>query len=95
MNNITVQKEKHTTIILINRPEVKNAVDGQTAQALADAFRAFEKDEDSYVAILGGLGGTFCAGADLKALATDNGTKWGHQECFYLNPSLRLFLDMR
>jgi len=74
MQNITVQKEKHTTIILINRPEVKNAVDGQTAQALADAFRAFEKDKDSYVAILGGLGGTFCAGADLKALATDSGT---------------------
>lgn len=74
MNTITIQKEKHTTIILINRPEVKNAVDGQTAQELADAFRAFEKDDDSYVAILGGLGGTFCAGADLKALATDNGT---------------------
>ena len=74
MNLITIQKEKHTTIILINRPEVKNAVDGPTAQALADAFRAFEEDNDSYVAILGGLGGTFCAGADLKALATDNGT---------------------
>ena len=74
MNLITIQKEKYTTIILINRPEVKNAVDGPTAQALADAFRAFEEDDDSYVAILGGLGGTFCAGADLKALATDNGT---------------------
>jgi len=74
VNLITIQKEKHTTIILINRPEVKNAVDGPTAQALADAFRAFEEDNDSYVAILGGLGGTFCAGADLKALATDNGT---------------------
>ena len=69
--NITIQKEKNTTIILINRPAVKNAVDGQTAQELADAFRAFEKDEDSYVAILGGLGGTFCAGADLKAVAGD------------------------
>lgn len=69
MKNITVQKETHITTILLNRPEVKNAVDGETAQELADAFRAFDQDEDSYVAILGGLGGTFCAGADLKAVA--------------------------
>lgn len=73
MPNVIIQKENHTTIILINRPEVKNAVDGQTAQELADAFRGFEVDEDSYVAILGGLGGAFCAGADLKAVATGNG----------------------
>ncbi len=74
MKNITIQKENHTTIILINRPEVKNAVDGQTAQELADAFRAYEEDDDSYVAILGGLGDTFCAGADLKAVASGNGS---------------------
>ncbi len=74
MKNITIQKEKHTTIILINRLQVKNAVDRQTAQELAAAFRTFEADNDSYVAILGGLGGTFCAGADLKAVATGNGS---------------------
>lgn len=72
--NITIQKEGTITIILINRPQVKNAVDGTTAQELADAFRAFDADEDSSVAILGGIGGTFCAGADLKAIAT-NGTQ--------------------
>lgn len=70
MENIIIQKKNHITTILINRPQVKNAVDGITAKELADAFRAFEDDEGSYVAILGGLGGTFCAGADLKALAT-------------------------
>lgn len=74
MPKVTIQKEKHIAIILINRPEVKNAVDGQTAHELADAFRAFEADDDSYVAILGGLGGTFCAGADLKAVATGSET---------------------
>ena len=75
MQNITIQKEGKITIILINRPEVKNAVNGKTAKELADAFRAFEADEDSYVAILGGLGGTFCAGADLKAVANNQGNR--------------------
>lgn len=53
--------------VLIDRPEVRNAVDGPTARALADAFRAFDDDDDLAVAVLGGVGGTFCAGADLKA----------------------------
>ncbi len=70
MKNITIQKEGPITIILINRPQVKNAVDGTTAQELADAFRAFDADKERSVAILGGIGGTFCAGADLKAIAT-------------------------
>ena len=69
MKNIIIQKENHIITILINRPTVKNAVDGETAHELATAFRLFEEDEDSYVAILGGNGGTFCAGADLKAIA--------------------------
>jgi len=69
MKNLVVTKENHITTILINRPQAKNAVDGETAQELATAFEAFDKEEDSYVAILGGLGNTFCAGADLKALA--------------------------
>ena len=75
MKNVKVQKEGQITTILINRPAVKNAVDGATAQELADAFRAFEKDETSYVAVLGGLGGTFCAGADLKAVAEERGNR--------------------
>jgi len=69
MQNILIEKDQHITTILINRPQAKNAVDGVTAQELATAFEVFDKDEDSYVAILGGINGTFCAGADLKALA--------------------------
>src|SRR6476646_9265281 len=54
--------------VTIDRPEVRNAVDGPTARALADAFRAFEADANARVAVLTGAGGAFCAGADLKEL---------------------------
>jgi enoyl-CoA hydratase len=68
---MTVRTEKRGSVatIIVARPDVKNAVDGPTAAALADAFRAFEADGDAKVAVLWGEGGTFCAGADLKALA--------------------------
>ena len=55
-------------VVTIDRPEVANAVDRVTAEALAGAFRAFEADDGLAVAVLAGAGGTFCAGADLKAL---------------------------
>ncbi len=58
--------------VILHRPEVRNAVDGTTAKALADAFRRFEADDDAKVAVLWGDGGTFCAGADLKAIATNS-----------------------
>jgi enoyl-CoA hydratase len=54
--------------VTIDRPEVRNAVDRDTAAALAEAFRAFDSDNTLSVAVLTGAGGTFCAGADLKAL---------------------------
>ncbi|GGH00674.1 enoyl-CoA hydratase [Glycocaulis albus] len=66
---IRYETRDRTAIITIDRPERRNAVDGPTAQALADAFRRFEADESANVAILTGAGGTFCAGADLKAIA--------------------------
>ena len=56
-------------VVTIERPEVRNAVDAATANALADAFRRFDEDEDALVAVLTGAGGAFCAGADLKAVA--------------------------
>jgi enoyl-CoA hydratase len=59
-----------TFVVAINRPEVRNAVNGAVAAALADAFRSFEEDDDAKVAVLAGEGGTFCAGADLRALGT-------------------------
>ncbi|WPH02245.1 enoyl-CoA hydratase/isomerase [Acrodontium crateriforme] len=55
-------------IVSINRPHRKNAVDRATAIALHDAFRQFDQDDTFSVAILQGLGNTFCAGADLKAM---------------------------
>ncbi len=65
--NILLEKKDRVTTIIINRPEVKNAVDGPTAEALANAFREFEKDDAFSAAVLCGIGNTFCAGADLKA----------------------------
>jgi len=56
--------------VTIDRPGVRNAVDAETAEALRDAFRRFEADESLAVAVLTGAGGTFCAGYDLKALAS-------------------------
>jgi enoyl-CoA hydratase len=58
-------------VVTIDRPEVRNAVDRPTAAALADAFRSFEANDDLLVAVLTGSEGHFCAGADLKALASD------------------------
>ena len=58
--------------VTITRPEVRNAVDVETAAALADAFRRFERDASLAVAVLTGAGGHFCAGFDLKALAADS-----------------------
>jgi enoyl-CoA hydratase/carnithine racemase len=55
-------------VVTIDRPEVRNAVDATTADALADAFRAFDADDDLAVAVLTGAGSSFCAGADLKAI---------------------------
>lgn len=63
------------TIVTIDRPEVRNAVDNQTATQLADAFRAFDANPHSSVAVLTGAAGTFCAGADLKAVAAGAGNR--------------------
>ena len=57
------------TVVTIERPERRNAVDLATARALFEAFRRFDADPDSDVAVLTGAGGAFCAGADLKAIA--------------------------
>ena len=56
-------------VVTITRPEVRNCVDRETADALADAFRIFEDDDALHVAILQGEAGSFCAGADLKAVS--------------------------
>jgi len=68
--NVDVSTRGRTRLITINRPACKNAVDGPTAAELADAFRRFDADSTHDVAVLTGAEGTFCAGADLKALPT-------------------------
>ncbi len=66
---VLTEKKGVVTTIIINRPEVRNAVDRATAQELADAFRRFDEDGDALAAVLTGAGGSFCAGADLKAVS--------------------------
>lgn len=66
---VRVERDGAVLIVTIDRPEVRNAVDRPTADALAAAFRAFDADETLSVAVLAGAHGTFCAGADLKAVA--------------------------
>ncbi len=67
--SVIIEKKGFVTTVIINRPEVRNAVDRPTAEALADAFREFDSDEGARVAVFWGAGGNFCAGADLKAMA--------------------------
>ncbi|MFI5007574.1 MAG: crotonase/enoyl-CoA hydratase family protein [Solirubrobacterales bacterium] len=67
--SVRVEKDGPLTTVVLDRPERKNAVDRETAQSLADAFRAFAADEAALVAVLWGDHGAFCAGADLKAVA--------------------------
>src|SRR6476469_3506159 len=70
---VRVDHDGPVTIVTIDRPHARNAVDRPTAQLLADAFRAFEADDAQSVAILTGAGGVFCAGADLKAVGEGRG----------------------
>ncbi|HMC41839.1 MAG TPA: crotonase/enoyl-CoA hydratase family protein [Acidimicrobiales bacterium] len=69
MDAVIVEKDGPLTTVTINRPEVRNAVDRDTAAALANAFRHFDADESAAVAVLTGAGGTFCSGADLRGVA--------------------------
>ena len=72
---VRVDRTGAVTTVVLDRPERRNAVDGATAQALAEAFRAFDADPSARVAVLWGAGGTFCAGADLKAIASATGNR--------------------
>lgn len=72
-DSVRVERDGPVTTVVLARPEVRNAVDGPTAAALADAFRAFDADDDAAVAVLYGEGGAFCAGADLEAVGGPDG----------------------
>ncbi|MFI8993199.1 crotonase/enoyl-CoA hydratase family protein [Streptomyces sp. NPDC053542] len=75
MSAVRVVRAGPVTTVVLSRPAARNAVDGPTARQLADAFREFEADETASVAVLWGEGGTFCAGADLKAIGTPRGNR--------------------
>jgi len=72
---VRVERSGPVWTVIMDRPEVRNAVDGPTAAALANAFREFDVDADASVAVLWGAGGTFCAGADLQAVGTARGNQ--------------------
>lgn len=67
---VRTEQQGPVFIVTLDRPEARNAVDRPTADALVEAFRGFEQESSALVAVLWGAGGSFCAGADLKALAS-------------------------
>lgn len=73
--SVRIERSGPVCTVVLDRPRARNAVDGPTAQALADAFREFDADPSASVAVLWGAGGTFCAGADLKALGTEKANR--------------------
>jgi enoyl-CoA hydratase len=72
---VRVERSGPVYTVLLSRPERRNAVDGHTAFALAEAFREFDADDEASVAVLHGEGAVFCAGADLLAAGTDAGNR--------------------
>jgi len=70
-----VDRRGPVTVVTIDRPERRNAVDRATADALLEAFEAFDADDGASVAVLTGSSGTFCAGADLQAIASGTGNR--------------------
>ena len=73
--SVRAERSGPVTTVILDRPEARNAVDGPTAAALASAFRDFDADESAHVAVLWGASGTFCAGADLKAIGGPDGNR--------------------
>jgi enoyl-CoA hydratase len=73
--SVRAERSGPVTTVILDRPEARNAVDGPTAAALGGAFRDFDADESAHVAVLWGAGGTFCAGADLKAVGGPDGNR--------------------
>src|SRR6201997_17107 len=92
---VLIERDGPIIIVSINRPHCRNAVDGATARKLYDAFLAFDADAGASVAVFTGTGGFFCAGADLKAVASGDPEKkreiGGHGSIAPMGPSrLRL-----
>jgi enoyl-CoA hydratase len=73
--NLRIERDGGVVVVAIDRPHARNAIDGPTAQSLHAAFTSFENDESASVAVLTGAAGTFCAGADLKAIGSGRGNR--------------------
>jgi enoyl-CoA hydratase len=76
--NLQLHRSGSVLTVTIDRPEARNAIDGPTARSLHDAFMAFDADDELAVAVLTGAEGTFCAGADLKAIGSGRGNRVEH-----------------
>ncbi len=85
---VRTEKNGPVTTVILSRPDRRNAVDRPTAEALADAFLAFDRDPNAAVAVFYGEGGAFCAGADLKAIAENKGNRTEAPK-----PGLEIFND--
>lgn len=85
-NTVRVERRDAVTTVILDRPEARNAVDRPTADALVEAFLAFEKDDAQKVAVLWGAGGAFCAGADLKGVAAGRGNRVTRIDPEHLDP---------
>src|SRR5262249_27576156 len=90
MDAVRCTTDGAVAIVTIDRPEVRNAVDRPTAEALAETFRRFDRDDSLRVAILTGADGTFCAGADLKAVASGDGNRLSEEGDGPMGPSRML-----
>jgi enoyl-CoA hydratase len=90
--SVRIDKKAPVTTVILSRPEVRNAVDRVTAEALVAAFREFDADPDALIGVLCGEHGTFCAGADLKAVASGNGNRTEPTGDGPMGPS-RMFLN--
>jgi enoyl-CoA hydratase len=90
-HSVHIDKQPHIWTVTLSRPARRNAVDLLTAQALADAFRAFDADPEARVAVLYGDHGTFCAGADLKAISEGHPNRLSEDGDGPMGPS-RMFL---
>jgi len=90
--SVRTEHDGAVTVITIDRPEVRNAVDGPTADALEEAFRSFDADDDAHVGVLTGAGGVFCAGADLTGMLEGRGNRVEPDGAGPMGPS-RMLLD--
>jgi enoyl-CoA hydratase len=84
---VTVERDGPVTTVVLDRPDRRNAVDGETGEALVEAFERFDEDPDAAVAVFYGAGGTFCAGGDLQYVTETGGERWLESLDFPADPT--------